>query len=402
MLFTIIIFIAVLSVLVFVHEFGHFFVARKFGVKAEEFGFGFPPRAFGFYKSISGRWKRVIGNKEVTDAADTIYSVNYIPMGGFVRIKGELGPSDGSILGESKALADGGNDSDSFFSKKIWERVLIISAGVVMNVVLAAALLSIGFMVGLPGVIDESLGKSARVSGQKIQVVEIIPDSPAAKAGLQTGDTIESVDGNGFLKIEDLQNYVGDRAGKELSYKIQRSGEILEKTLVPEIIKETGKAGIGIGIAETGLVKYPWYLAIWKGIVSAVTLIWVIITAFYGLIKSLIMGQGVSGDLAGPVGIAVLTGQVARMGFIYLLQFTALLSVNLAVVNFLPIPALDGGRVLFLIIERIKGSPVRREVEAVIHNIGFILLMILVVLVTFRDVLNFREAFINLWQRIVG
>ncbi len=399
MLFTILIFIAVLSVLVFVHEFGHFFVARKFGVKAEEFGFGFPPRAFGFYKSISGRWKRVIGNKEVTDAADTIYSVNYIPMGGFVRIKGELGPSDGSILGESKALTE---DEDSFFKKKIWQRVLIISAGVVMNVVLAAALLSIGFMVGLPGVIDESLGKSARVSEEKIQVVDVISGSPAAEAGLQTGDIIESVDKNAFLKIEDLQDYVNARPGIELTYKIQRAGETFEKVLIPETIKETGKAGIGIGIAETGMVKYPWYIAIWKGIASALTLIWVIIAAFYGLIKSLIMGQGVSGDLAGPVGIAVLTGQVARMGFIYLLQFTALLSVNLAVVNFLPIPALDGGRVLFLIIERIKGSPVRREVEAVIHNIGFILLMILVVLVTFRDVLNFREAFINLWQRIVG
>src|SRR3989344_3535023 len=136
---TIIIFILILSLLVFVHEVGHFVVARKFGVKAEEFGLGFPPRGFGFYKNTEGKWKFVFGSKEVRDAADTVYSVNLIPLGGFVKIKGENGDSD---------------DPDSFMNKKIWQRASILAAGVTMNMVLAAALLSVGFMIGLPQALD--------------------------------------------------------------------------------------------------------------------------------------------------------------------------------------------------------------------------------------------------------
>lgn len=131
-------------------------------------------------------------------------------------------------------------------------------------------------------------------------------------------------------------------------------------------------------------------------------MIWLIIAAFYELFKGLILGHGVSADVAGPVGIAVLTGQVARMGIIYIMQFTAMLSINLAIINFLPLPALDGGRVLFLILEKIKGRPVRRELEAAIHNIGFILLMILIAAITFRDILKFGDKFRMLWERIAG
>lgn len=399
MFFTILIFFAVLSLLVFVHELGHFVVARRFGVKAEEFGFGFPPRAWGLYKSKDGKWKQVRGNKAVTDAADTIYSVNYIPMGGFVKIKGELGPSDGSILGETPELEA---DQDSFFSKKIWERILIISAGVIMNVVLAAALLSIGFMIGLPQAVDSNLSARAQVSQRRIQVADVVPGSPAERAGLKAGDTIAGINGQEFKVYDDLQKFVSGKLNTPLNYKIKRGEEILDKQITPEVIAETGKPGIGIAVAETALVKYPWYEAIWQGINSSISLIWLIIVSFYALIKSLVMGQGVSGELAGPVGIAVLTGQVARMGITYLLQFTALLSLNLAVINFLPIPALDGGRVLFLLIERIKGSPVKRELEAIIHNIGFILLMLLVLVITFRDVSKFKDSFINIWERIIG
>ena len=150
------------------------------------------------------------------------------------------------------------------------------------------------------------------------------------------------------------------------------------------------------------MVKYPWHLAIAEGIKTTIVLTWLIMVAFYELIKGLFVGQGVSADLAGPVGIAVITGQVARMGFVYILQFTALLSINLAIINFLPIPALDGGRVLFLIIEKFKGSPVKKEIETAIHNIGFSLLMLLVLIVTFRDVARFGDKFKALWERFIG
>jgi regulator of sigma E protease len=229
-----------------------------------------------------------------------------------------------------------------------------------------------------------------------------MPGTPAAAAGVQVGDIILSIEGNQFKQYSDLQTYVNGQLGKPLLYKIQRGNAALEKSVTPKILSETNKAGIGIGVAETGLVSYPWYEAIWQGAKNAVETIGLIIAAFYTLIKSLILHQGVSGNIAGPVGIAVMTGEVARMGFIYLLQFTALLSLNLAVINFLPFPALDGGRALFLVIEAIKGKPVKRELEAVIHNIGFAVLMLLVLFVTFKDVLGFKAQFIGLWQKIIG
>lgn len=386
MLLTIITFIIVLSVLVFAHELGHFLTARRFGVKAEEFGFGFPPRAFGVYKNAVGRWKFIWGAREMSDSPGTIYSLNWLPLGGFVKIKGENGENE--------------NEPDSFASRSIGQRAVMLSAGVALNVVLAAILISVGFMIGLPQALDGQLDARARISERKIQVVEVLDNSPAELAGLMFGDAILSIDGRRFVNYEELQNYVDANTGKALNYEIERSGETIEEKITPVLMAETGKGGIGVAITETGLVSYPWQLAVWQGVKTTIFLVWAIIVAFYQLIKGLLLGQGVTADLSGPVGIATLTGQVARLGFIYLLQFTALLSINLAVINFFPFPALDGGRVLFLIIEKIKGSPVKREVEGVIHNIGFALLMILVLMVTFRDISRLGGIFKNIWDKI--
>lgn len=386
MLLTIIVFIIVLSVLVFAHELGHFMTARKFGVKAEEFGFGFPPRAVGFYKNNQGKWQHIFGSKEVTDCPGTVYSLNWLPLGGFVKIKGENG--------------EGENELDSFASRPVWQRAIMLAAGVIMNVVLAMALIIAGFMVGLPQSLDSDLDARASVSDRKIQVVQVIKDSPAEQADLKIGDTIVSIDNKQFLNFSELQSYVDSKIGKQLAYKIKRGQDLIDKQITPALMNETGKGGIGVAISETGIVRYPWYLAIWEGFMATFILIWVIITAFYELIKGLIFGQGISADLAGPVGIATLTGQVARLGFVYLMQFTALLSINLAVINFFPFPALDGGRFLFLIIEKIKGSPVKREVENIIHNTGFVLLMILILVVTFRDVAKFGGGFSSIWNKI--
>jgi len=387
MFLTIIAFLVVFSLLIFAHELGHFWFARKFGVRAEEFGFGFPPRIWGIYKNKEGKWRQVGGNKEVEDAVSTIYSLNWIPIGGFVKIKGENGENE--------------NEPDSFSSRKIWQRAAILSAGVSMNIILAAFLISLGLMIGFPQVLD-NLDSRAEVSDKKIQIAQIMPDSPAAKTGFMAGDTIITINNKEFAVEEELQDFVDGQAGQELAYKIKRGQEEITLKAIPEIREETGRGGIGIAIATTGLVKYPWYLAIEEGLKETVLLTWAIILAFYELIKGLVMGQGVAIDVAGPVGIAALTGQVAHMGLIYILQFTALLSINLAIINFLPFPALDGGRVLFLIIEKIKGSPVKRELEGAIHNIGFALLMLLVLVVTFRDVARFGDSFRALWEKIIG
>ncbi|MCG2695458.1 RIP metalloprotease RseP, partial [Candidatus Parcubacteria bacterium] len=387
MFLTIITFIIVLGVLVFVHELGHFLAARKFGVKAEEFGFGFPPRMFGVYKDKQGKWKRVIGGKEVKDAPGTVYSLNWIPIGGFVKIKGEDAAGDGSIVGGSREAEEksAAPEQDSLTDKPIWQRAIIMSAGVTMNVVLAAALIIFGLSIGMPQVLD-GIHPKARISDKKIQVVQVYPDSPASQAGIIIGDAIISINNVRFVNYEELQKFVDENEGKELDYRIGRDSEEMLIAITPEIREETSMGGIGIAIAETGIVKYPWYLAIAEGVKTTVFLTWAIIVAFYELFKGLITGQGLSADIAGPVGIAALTGQMARMGFVYVLQFAALLSINLAIINFLPFPALDGGRVLFLFLEKIKGRPVKRELEAAIHQAGLILLMLLVLVVTFKDV----------------
>jgi regulator of sigma E protease len=386
MLLTIIIFFIVLSVLVLAHELGHFAMARKFGVKAEEFGLGFPPRAFGIYKNDQGQWKFVRGAKEVSDSPKTIYSINWLPLGGFVKIKGENGEDQ--------------VEPDSFASKKIWQRAFMLSAGVVMNIVLAAVLISFGFIIGLPQSLDGQLNSQANVSDKKIQIMQVMENTPAALAGLKIGDTIVAIDNQSFVNYQELQSYVAASIDKNLNYKIKRGQDLIEVGITPKLMAETNRGGIGVAITETGIVSYPWYLAIFEGIKMTLLLTWAIIVAFYELIKGLILGHGVTADLSGPVGIATLTGQVARMGLTYLLQFTALLSINLAVINFFPFPALDGGRILFLIIEKIKRSPVKREVEGAIHNIGFALLMLLVLIVTVRDVARFGDVFKNIWDKM--
>lgn len=387
MLLTIIIFILVLSLLVFVHEMGHFLVARRFGLKPEEFGFGFPPRVWGIYRGQDGKWKTVKGKKKVKDAADTIYSINWFPIGGFVK----LGEDD----------IENSDDPNHFSNKPIWQRAIILLAGVTMNVVLAMALISFGYMIGLPQVLDD-VHSSARISNEQIQIVEVMENSPAEQAKLHIGDIVLSVSGETFTKSDDLSGFVGQKSGQALNYKIKRGKEVFEIEIVPEIRPETNQGGIGIGIIESGLVRLPIHIAIFEGIKTTFYLLWVILLAFYALIKNLIIGQGVDANIAGPIGIAALTGQVARMGFVYILQFTAMLSINLAIINALPFPALDGGRVLFLIIEKIKGSPVKREIEAVIHNVGFALLMLLVLLVTFKDIARFGDGFKALWERIIS
>ncbi len=361
----ILIFIVILALLVFVHELGHFATAKRFGMKVEEFGFGFPPRA-----------------KKLFVKDGTLYTLNWLPLGGFVKIKGESG--------------DYRDEQDSFASKKPWQRLIVLVAGVTMNIVLAWVLFSIGYTVGLPQVVDNANARYMR--DQKIQIIAVEPNSPAQTANLSVGDTIVAIDENRLDEISLIQNYIGEKADQPVIINIQRGNELIKQEIIPQKFNDNDRAIMGVALVKTGIISYPWYQALWEAVKTTLFTTWQIILAFGNMLKNLFVTGTLGADIAGPVGIAVLTGQVVNLGFIYILQFAALLSINLAIINILPIPALDGGRVLFLGIEKILRRPINQKVEAIIHNIGFMLLMLLVVVVTFRDI----GKFTSWWDKIQG
>ncbi|MFH0819207.1 MAG: RIP metalloprotease RseP [Patescibacteria group bacterium] len=362
-IFTIIIFVVILGILVFVHELGHFGIAKLFKVGVEEFGFGYPPKILGIQKG------------------KTMYSLNWIPVGGFVRIKGVVGAEEGSSNENYE------NDDDSFMNKSVGVRFSILIAGVIMNFLLAAVLFSIGFMIGLPAAIDNA-PENAIINNPGIAISSVLDASPAQIADLQPNDKIVGVDGEKIVSINDFKNAVKEK--QTISIDIERESEVITKDINIEVISATNEPGIGVALVETGMVSYPWYQAIYQGFAYTVKLTGLIFQALYQLLVSLVSDVKSETAFSGPIGIAVMTSEMAKMGFIYLLQFTALLSINLAIFNLLPIPALDGGRLFFLIIEKIKGSPVNQKIEMIIHNLGFYLLLLLIVIVTFKDVAQFH------------
>lgn len=331
---TAIIFIIVLSVIIFVHELGHFVMAKRAGMKVEEFGFGFPPRIWGYKPKDS----------------ETVYSINWIPFGGFVKILGEDGNSD---------------DNRSFTAKNFWPRFKVIVAGVAMNFIFAVGLFIIINLIG---------------SEAKILITNVAPNSPAQQAGIKVGDVVL-----GFADVDEVQKYIGEH--KEQEIILQMSRRTIKIT--PRENPPPGEGAIGIALAQTEAVSYPWYEAIWRGIADAGTAFWSIVVGFITLIKHIITTGKAGVELAGPVGIAVISGQAARLGFIYLAQFVAFISLNLAVINIVPFPALDGGRLLFLVIEKIKGSPLPRKLEGAMNMVGFALLLLLMFYITAKDVLKF-------------
>lgn len=358
---TIALFITILAVLILVHEFGHFIAAKGAKARVEEFGIGFPPRVFG------------------AKYGETIYSVNLLPIGGFVKIFGEDG--------------DDQRDPRSFGSKNLLTRALIVAAGVFMNLFLAAIILTIGHAIGLPQIIDEK-GASAQVKNITMRVADISADSPASAADINPGDIIYAMRADsesiGDIKdAEDIQQFTSRHLAESVTLSLKRNGEVIAKTLVPRENPPKGEGPIGFSMVKIGQVSYPFYIAPWKGIESTALLTWGTLKGFGTIIADFARTGEFQGDLAGPVGIAVITGQVQQMGFIFLLQFVALISINLAVLNVLPFPALDGGRLLFLIVEKVKGSPVKQKYEKFAHTIGFSVLIVLMILVTLRDIGKF-------------
>ncbi len=353
-----IIFIIVIGILVLVHELGHFIMAKRAGMKVEEFGFGFPPRLWGIKKG------------------ETVYSINAIPFGGFVKIFGE---ND-----EEK------KEAGSFASKSIWSRFKVIAAGVTMNFLLAAFLLMLGNFLGLRiGLVDNAIPSDVRDT--QVQIIQVANGSPADKAGLKLLDEIKGfkLPGNITKEVknpEDVQNTVAQYGGKDIKILISRAGQNLEFNIQPRKDPPAGQGAMGISLAMTGVVSYPWYEAVWRGVYNAVILTFNTMIGYYMLIKNLVLRGSMMADVSGPIGIATLTGQAARIGINYLIQFVAMISVNLAVLNFIPFPALDGGRAVLLLVEKFRGKPLPKRAEGLINSVGFSLLIALMVYVTIKDI----------------
>lgn len=351
----IIIFISLIGLIV-LHELGHFLIAKKFGVKVEEFGIGLPPRLFG------------------KKFGETIYSLNLLPFGAFVRIYGE----DEKI-----------SDSKSFSQKPIWQRSLIVLGGVVAFWFISIILLTIIFALGFPTSVSDE--ENANLINPKVEIVYISKNSPAEEVGLRIGDDIKelSVAGNKFPinKVKDFQELIKKYQGQEVFLKIEREKETLEIKILPRANPPEGEGPLGVGLTRTALKSYPFYLAPIKGIEETFYLTKEVILGLIDVFKNLLVGKGLpaGAEFIGPVGMGSLMFKIAEMGFIYYIRFVALISIYLAVFNLLPIPAVDGGRLLFLGIEKIRGKALNQKVEQTINSFFFILLIILMIIVTYRD-----------------
>lgn len=371
MITTILIFIVVLGLLVFVHEFGHFIVAKKSGMAVEEFGFGFPPRLVGLQK-VNGKWKVLGASNKAIDPDVTVYSINWIPLGGFVRIRGENNEHE--------------NDPKSFINKGFWPRFFTLVAGVVMNVLLAFVIFSAGYMIGLPVAVDsaQNIPAHSTFTNPEVAILTTQPGKPAEQAGLRSNDIITAIDGQKITTVPEVQNYIRSHQGQEIKFEIKRGKQNITIPVTPQTNVKEGEGPVGIQLSIVGKLSYSPFYAIVEGVKTTGMQTAVLFSGLYQLVS----GQLGVDNLGGPVKIAQYTGQVAGLGLIYLMNFTAFLSLNLAVLNILPFPALDGGRVLFLIIEKIRGKKNNQRIEQYVNAAGFIFLILLMVFVTINDIVR--------------
>ena len=361
---SVIIFIIILLVLVLVHEAGHFFTARWFGMRVDEFGFGYPPKLFGVKKG------------------ETEYSFNILPFGGFVKIFGESLDSE----------VDENSRSRSFVGQARWKQAIVLFAGVLANFLLAWLLFSFSLMSGLP----TSAGtqpKGFELQDQNLVVLSVLKDSPAHSAGLASGDKILQLEaGEEVLaepKIGNFRNFLIDNEGEDVTVLYERSGTNSQVTLSPVESEADGLPSIGISMDEIGKLKLPFFASFAQGMKLAVSVTIATAVGLYTIIAKAVSGVGGVGEaITGPVGIVGIVGDAYQFGFVYLLSFTALISVNLAIINLIPFPALDGGRLLFLLIEKVKGSRISSRVANTLNMVGFVILILLMLYVTYKDILR--------------
>jgi regulator of sigma E protease len=359
-------FIGILVVLVLVHELGHFLVAKRAGITVEEFGIGFPPRI------ASVMWR------------GTRYSLNWIPLGGFVRMLGEDGDVEVKRLRE-QGLTDGEVDhamAGAFNRKPVWIRFVVLFAGVAMNFVLAASLFAVAFSMPL------------QVGEGPLTVTEIQPDSPAENA-LQVGDVITGVDGRTFERSNDLTEYVHDHGGQEVQLQVERNGEQIDVSVTPRNVTQEERAQgigpVGFGYDPARIVEQPSIVdgpfdAVARGTGAAWTLALQIPGGLADAVGGLIGLNPGAPDARGPIGIAQETGRVLEAPLVSQLFFVGLLSINLAVLNVLPFPPLDGGRIAVVAIEAVRRRKLPAEREALIYLTGFAVLIALVILISIQDI----------------
>jgi regulator of sigma E protease len=338
---TIVVGVIALSVLIIIHELGHFFAAKATGVPVEEFGVGFPPRIYG------RKWR------------GTLYSINWIPFGGFNKIAGEVDPK------VPKGLA----------SRGYGVRLLVLSGGIIMNLLLPFVLLAVAYMI-----------PHDVVSGQ-VTVLEVNPDSPAEMAGIQAGDTIIGVEGHEINNGSDISRYIQLNLGSEITMSVLHADDTTETVeLTPRWRPPEGEGAVGIAYTTEDAVilseSYPPWEAIPIGARSCIETL--------GLYKNGIIGM-ILGSIpftpAGPVGIVQVTGEVAQSGVSAVLELTAFISIAIAITQLIPFPALDGGRMLFVVLEWIRrGKKVSPRTEGIVHSVGFMILLGLLVLITYQDI----------------
>lgn len=375
---TLLLFLIILSILILVHEGGHFLAAKKAGIKVEEFGFGYPPRI----------WAKKIGETE--------YSINAIPFGGFVRLFGD--PAEGEV----KTPHD---FKRGFLGRSKKARSAVILAGVVANFLLGIFVFSIVYsFTGIPQ------------KTEKIKIVGIAPGSPADKFGLKEGDIVLAVDGKKLTNLSEFTKLIGEKKGKEVKILIKREKDnpCLEKVLgggtgfscqdgnllfwlVPREAPPEGEGPLGVVVSNIEIIKYPFWQMPFRGAVEGVKEAfawgWMIVVFLKKMVGDLVFRGVVPKDVAGPVGIFQATGMVAKTGILNIFQFLGILSVNLAVLNILPLPALDGGRLVFVGWELIFRRRPKPSLERWINTIGMALLIILLILVTINDVKRMLNSF---------
>lgn len=352
-LLTIIVVVAVFGVLVFIHELGHFLAAKRRGVRVDEFGLGFPPRLFSFKRG------------------ETLYSINLIPLGGFVRLYGEEG--------------EGRRDPRSFIAQPARTRALILVMGVVMNLLLAY-IVTVGlFLAQAPLFIGQASDyPGAKITSQTVYIIQVQPDSPAKAAGLREGDTIRAIGHQPVGSDQVMKRLLQEQAGKTVTLTVRQGGR--DRDVQAHLRADSSSGALGVGLRQVQNVSLPLWSIPVVAAIEDVRLIWRTVHDIVGIFALLIVRQEAPSGVVGPIGITAIIGRIIHFGIVPLAQLVVGLSVSLAVFNALPIPALDGGRLAFIGLEKLAGRRIKVRVENAAHAIGIWLLLLLIVGISLYDV----------------